>query len=90
MFFQLLLSQGKDVDNHPAWAYLPKDCGRTRFGNVSRRIINGEKAKLGQFPWMARLGVENTKGDPFFFCGASLISRYYAISAAHCQQRPDV
>ena len=39
-------------------------------------------AKLGDLPWQAALRYGNS-GKPF--CGATLISKKWAVSAAHCK-----
>ena len=50
-------------------------------------IIGGDKAKIGEFPFMALLGYENTfnrKKEFVYKCGGSLINRRYVLTAAHC------
>ena len=50
-------------------------------------IIGGERAKIGEFPFMALLGYENTfnrKKEFVYKCGGSLINRRYVLTAAHC------
>ncbi|KAG8307795.1 hypothetical protein J6590_013492 [Homalodisca vitripennis] len=44
----------KDLTSHPNWKLLDRgdDCGY----NVADRIIGGDEASLGQYPWIARLG----------------------------------
>ncbi|XP_018579286.1 melanization protease 1-like [Anoplophora glabripennis] len=79
-----------DYTNSSGWKYLPEDCGRSKYDNISTRIIKGDQARLGEFPWMARLGRYYPDGELFFFCGAVLINRFYVISAAHCEERVDV
>jgi secreted trypsin-like serine protease len=49
------------------------------------RIVGGEGAGIGQFPWIANLvrgtpGLKNYK----FSCGGSLIGPRIIITAAHC------
>lgn len=46
-------------------------------------IANGVKAKPGEFPHMAALGVKTDEGVKFV-CGGSLISENFVLSAAHC------
>ncbi|XP_018566942.1 serine protease easter-like [Anoplophora glabripennis] len=66
---------------------LPEQCGKTRFDLRNEfRIIEGEEACLGEFPWAARLGVFMGKDRISFVCAGSLISKYYVISAAHCMR----
>ncbi|KAJ1081823.1 hypothetical protein NDU88_001997 [Pleurodeles waltl] len=44
------------------------------------RIVNGETAVPGSWPWQVSL----QDGSGFHFCGASLISQYWVVTAAHC------
>lgn len=47
------------------------------------RIIGGTKAKLGQYPWLARLGYNRTENITFE-CGGTLISKRHVLTASHC------
>jgi hypothetical protein len=49
--------------NHPRINLLPLDsCGASQ----ENRIVNGKRAVLGQFPWMARIGyITSTKPNYF-------------------------
>jgi len=44
-----------------------------------QRIINGTDADPEQFPWQVALIIDNT-----YFCGGSLISSQWVLTAAHC------
>ncbi|KAK3082677.1 hypothetical protein FSP39_002355, partial [Pinctada imbricata] len=44
------------------------------------RIVGGTNADINEFPWQASL---QTTSD-FHFCGASLISQQWLVTAAHC------
>nr|AAL31705.1 coagulation factor-like protein 1 [Hyphantria cunea] len=48
------------------------------------RVVGGDKAKLGDFPWMALLGYKNRFGDIDWLCGGSLISSHHVLTAAQC------
>jgi secreted trypsin-like serine protease len=50
--------------------------------NISSRIINGDKAVLGQFPWQAALRVTGNSRN--WFCGGSIISEEWILTAGHC------
>jgi hypothetical protein len=45
------------------------------------RIINGEGTRSGQWPWQVAL-----RDDDDVFCGGSLISSQWVVTAAHCVQ----
>ncbi|KAM4017459.1 chymotrypsinogen 2-like [Anomaloglossus baeobatrachus] len=61
-------------------------CGRPAIQPVLTgyaRIVNGEEAIPGSWPWQVTLQ-DNTG---FHFCGGSLISDEWVITAAHCSVR---
>ncbi|XP_023554855.1 coagulation factor IX isoform X2 [Octodon degus] len=43
------------------------------------RVVGGENAKPGQFPWQVLL-----KSDTEAFCGGSIINEKWVVTAAHC------
>ncbi|XP_078492347.1 trypsin-like [Ciona intestinalis] len=52
------------------------------FGRDSR-IVGGVDAKLGQWPWQGTIRFISTGAN---FCGCSVISNRWLISAAHCTE----
>ncbi|XP_037030663.1 spaetzle-processing enzyme [Bradysia coprophila] len=53
--------------------------------SVNTRIIGGEDAGPGQFPWMARLAYRNkTSGLVSYRCAGTIISDNYVVTASHC------
>ena len=54
------------------------------FGKTYNRIINGENAVQGSWPWIVSLQQINDDGTLFHFCGGTLIDLDLVITAAHC------
>lgn len=54
--------------------------------DIDMMIVNGEDATWGQFPWQLsfELPTYDIDGSDGHFCGASLLSDRWAITAAHC------
>jgi trypsin len=55
-------------------------------GSGAGRIIGGQPATLGEFPFYASLE-QAPDGTPFYVCGATLLNARTAVTAAHCVQR---
>jgi secreted trypsin-like serine protease len=52
--------------------------------NPEQRIVGGQEADPGEWPWQIALVVKG--GDLYFgqFCGASLLNEEWVLTAAHC------
>lgn len=49
------------------------------------RIVNGQQARSGQFPWMVGVhGLGDNGQWEFWRCGGALISRNLVLTAEHC------
>ncbi|XP_053697459.1 CLIP domain-containing serine protease B4-like [Sabethes cyaneus] len=75
------------VDNVPVnfskLGLLPKApvCGI----QYSDRIVGGERTKIDEYPWTARIQhFDRRSNDYAFHCGGSLINELYVLTAAHC------
>ena len=52
---------------------------KREFSGPSPQIVGGDEAMAHTFPWMAALFV-----DGKYFCGGTLISDEWVLTAAHC------
>ncbi|CAB1422597.1 unnamed protein product [Pleuronectes platessa] len=57
--------------------------------NTDQRIVGGDEAEPGEIPWQVTL-ITNYSGTEKPFCGASLLSELWVITAAHCLVLNDI
>jgi len=58
-----------------------EECGLT--GEAAGFIVGGDDTMIGEYPFLALLG-RNVADGIKFFCGGTLINKWYVITAAHC------
>ncbi|CAD7082521.1 unnamed protein product [Hermetia illucens] len=80
LIFLVNISVSQDV---PAVRYLmPSSNSNILYNQVESRIINGAEAPRGLFPY--QVGFEIRLASGYTWCGGSLISENYVLTAAHC------
>ncbi|XP_001358596.5 CLIP domain-containing serine protease 14D [Drosophila pseudoobscura] len=53
--------------------------------SIESRLLGGEQATAGQYPWLARIAYRNRSSNRISFrCSGSLIASNYVVTAAHC------
>ncbi|XP_012276552.1 venom protease-like [Orussus abietinus] len=68
---------------------LPEECGISNNTNHGR-VVGGDPAPLGAWPWIVALGYRSNKNlnqnedKPKWLCGGTLISSRHVLTAGHC------
>jgi len=82
ILMKIMNQKPQSSERHPGYKKgtqsMAGECG---VPTPSGRIVGGEEATPHSYPWMAALFV-----DDKWFCGGSLISDEWVLTAAHCAQ----
>ncbi|KAG7213035.1 hypothetical protein KM043_002370 [Ampulex compressa] len=78
---------GKKEDDTNIEDILPPECGLSDGSHT--KIVGGNPAELGAWPWIAALGYRNVNNpsSPKWLCGGTLITSTHVLTAAHCAYR---
>uniref|UniRef100_A0A182NXS5 Peptidase S1 domain-containing protein n=1 Tax=Anopheles dirus TaxID=7168 RepID=A0A182NXS5_9DIPT len=76
-------SQVKPIDQFDHyWSRLPAELQILRHARPSGRIVNGDEAVPGQFPY--QIALLSTFSGGSGLCGGSILTNNYILTAAHC------
>jgi secreted trypsin-like serine protease len=56
----------------------------TRLLEIKPRIIGGDPAPAGMYPWIASIGLKGVASQDGHFCGGAFVGPNWVITAAHC------
>ncbi|XP_033121970.1 uncharacterized protein LOC117120977, partial [Anneissia japonica] len=70
------------LDEQGCWNVTSEECGSQPFLPAEDRIVGGEDVPPGKWPWIGSITVYGSH-----YCGAALIDREWALTAAHCLGR---
>lgn len=84
MIMGKLLCAMKILDNKPVPVkHKENKCQCGKKYERHNRIVNGYQTQVNEYPFMAGLVMKSSK---MLFCGASIVAKRWALSAAHCKE----
>ncbi len=54
-------------------------------GDSNTRIVSGQEAEPHKIPWQVGMLIQGKDGE-MFFCGGSLLTPTWVLTAAHCAE----
>ncbi|XP_039254872.2 MAM and LDL-receptor class A domain-containing protein 1-like [Styela clava] len=72
------------------WKRYQKKSEIRRAKRSVKKIIGGVQTSQYNYPWQVAYYVTESTTKSHYFCGATLIDRYWVITAAHCPHLGDV
>ena len=89
IFSALDLIKHLNLGFNPLYRVLPvaedEQCGiqTAPLGPITN-IVGGVISDEGEWPWQGVLLIRDASGDDDFRCGATLLTPYWVVTAAHC------
>lgn len=80
--FSLPLTENDIYDSHGV--DMPNMAFRFPIKSKNNRIFGGEGASIGQFPYQVSLQLRSSGDNFVHFCGGSIMTSRYVLTAAHC------
>ncbi|MEM6428658.1 MAG: trypsin-like serine protease [Deinococcota bacterium] len=71
------------------WRSVVADGSQTDIAAQANKVVGGGSLQQGDYPFMVSLQFERAEGGFEHYCGASLISSSWLLTAAHCAPRED-